>query len=238
MKRIDKVLVLHVKNGYEERKVHMNKELAKFNIDFEYLLDYDIEDLNEDELKRFYSENVDLDGPNLSVGMKHIEVLNKIVSKNYKLTLVFEDDVFLSDDFVEVLDKVLDEVEQKEGFVISLGNAGNFYVNHREIKNGKYLYENTRHRAADSYIIDNLAAKRRLEWFKDNKTVETAGHMYNTIDKAVGNTIYWSHPTVVEQGSQNGFLDSSIQKKKFMHRLRWLWRDFNKKYLHKIKVWK
>lgn len=228
--RINKVYVLHVKKGYEERAIHMEKELKKFDIAFEYMLDYDIPDLTENDLNKYYKNN-DLDQPNLSVGMKHIEVLNKIVDNQFALTLVFEDDVYLEDNFIEIVNKTIDELAlKKSANVVSLGNAGNLYVDTKDLKENQYLYQAKRHRAADSYLIDLEAAKSRLSWLLENKTDETAGHMYNTIDNEVGNTIYWLSPTVVEQGSQNGFMKSSVSKNKFFHRYRWLWRDFKKKH--------
>jgi len=229
---VDKVFVLHVKKGYEDRAVHMENQLKKFGIEFEYILDYDIEDLTDEDLDKYYRKDNTLDNPNLSIGMKHINVLNKIVANRYNLTLVFEDDVFLDKSFNEIVENAIKELKGKgEGNVVSLGNAGNLYVDKKEIKKQTYLYKNRKHRAADSYIIDLKAAERRLEWLKRNKTVETAGHMYNTIDNEVGNNIFWLHPTIVEQGSQNGFMKSSVSRNKFLHRFRWLWRDFNKKHL-------
>lgn len=157
--------------------------------------------------------------------------IEKIVDKQFPLTLVFEDDIYLEKNFIEVVNLAIDELALKDSSsVVSLGNAGNLYVNKEDIKENQYLYTARRHRAADSYLIDLEAAISRLSWLLKNKTDETAGHMYNTIDNEVGNKIYWLSPTVVEQGSQNGFMKSSVSKNKFFHRYRWLWRDFRKKH--------
>lgn len=231
--QIDKIYVLHVKKGYEEREVHMNALMKKHGLEFEYILDYDIPDLSEEIIARYYKKTHTLDAPNLSVGLKHISILKKIVDNSFQKTLVFEDDVFLDENFVNKLSQALEEVKDKKGYVISLGNAANHYTKKELIVEGKYLYKNSKHRAADSYLLDYEAAKRRYEWFEDNKTDQTAGWMYNYIDKEMGIDIYWMTPTIVEQGSQNGLMESSIQKNKLFGRLRWLWRDFNKKYLSK-----
>ena len=239
MNGIDKVFVLHVKKGYEDREKHMNAELQKFGIDFEYLLDYDIPDLSEDIINNYYNINHELDKPNLSIGMKHIEVLNKIVENGYSKTLVFEDDVFLDKSFHDIMKNVMNELQDiSDGYVVSLGNAGNSYVAHNRLESGKFLYSSKKHRAADSYLLDFEAAKRRLKYLQEHKTVQPAGHMYNIIDNKVGNKIFWLSPTIVEQGSQNGLMRSSVSRNKFLHKYRWLWRDFNKKYLHRLKLWK
>lgn len=231
--KIDKVYILHVKKGYEEREVHITQEMQKHGIDFEFILDYDIPDLNDEVIHKYYKKDHPLDAPNLSVGLKHISILKKILDNNYKRTMVFEDDVFLDTDFTTKLSQALHEVEEKKNYVISLGNAANHYTKKELIQEGQYLYENIKHRAADSYVLDYEAAKNRYEWFENNKTDQTAGWMYNYIDKDMGITIYWMSPTIVEQGSQNGLMDSSIQKHKPLSRLRWLWRDFNKQYFSK-----
>jgi glycosyl transferase family 25 len=231
---IDKVYVLHVKIGYEDRALHMEKLLKKHAIEFEYILDHDISDLKEENLAKYYAKNHTLDNPNKSVGMKHIQILELIVENEFKNTLVFEDDVFLNDNFSEIVLKAMKELkEHKGGYAISLGNAANHYTKKNLIVPGKLLYKNIKHRASDSYIINFEAAKNRLEWFKKNRTVLPAGHMYNQIDIEVNNTIYWMEPPIVEQGSQNGLMNSSIQTKKTFQRLRWLLRDFNKKYLNR-----
>lgn len=236
IKNINKIYVLHVKKGYEERAEHIEILMKKHNLKFEYILDYDIPDLNEKDIQKYYDKNNDLDNPNLSVGMKHIQVLEQIVKNKVAITLVFEDDVFLDENFNKIVEKSMVELPNFEDpFVISLGNAANHYTKKKYLTKNKHLYKNKNHRAADSYILNLQAAKNRLEWFELNKTIETAGHMYNTIDNDVGNIIYWMEPPIVEQGSQNGLIESSIQQKKKFQRLRWLWRDFNKKYLRYIK---
>ena len=232
IKGIDKVYVLHVKEGYEDRAVHMEELLGGHDMPFEYILDYDIPDLLEEEVANYYDPAHGLDGPNVSVGMKHIDVLKKIVENGFSYTLVFEDDVFFDKRFDEVLTHCMEELKTYEGGVaVSLGNAANHYTPREKLREGKYLYPNVKHRAADSYLLNLEAAKRRLAWFETNKTIKPAGHMYNQIDVEVGNTILWLEPTVVEQGSQNGLFLSSIQEKKRFHRFRWLWRNMIKKYI-------
>ena len=41
----EKVLVLHVKQGYEERAKHIEKMLGELHIPFEYILDGDIKEI-------------------------------------------------------------------------------------------------------------------------------------------------------------------------------------------------
>lgn len=133
-----------------------------------------------------------------------------------------------------MLGRVLTEAEGlNRGWIVSLGNAGNQYVKSSRIRKRQSLYTANVGRATDSYLIDHNAALRRLDYLT-KKTELPAGHMMNLVDKAVNNKMYWCHPTVVEQGSQNGFMKSTVSRNKRFHRLHWLARDLNKKYLANI----
>ena len=50
----EKVLVLHVKQGYEERAKHIEKMLGELHIPFEYILDGDIKDITTEVLQKYF----------------------------------------------------------------------------------------------------------------------------------------------------------------------------------------
>jgi glycosyl transferase family 25 len=227
---IDKIYVLHVKEGYEDREESIRKQLKDLNLEFEFLLEHDIPELQEHELAQYFSKEHQLRPSELSCSMKHIEALRKIEKSNGKIFLVLEDDVLFSKNTIEILENIKKELSSiEEDFVVSLGNAANMYTAKKELKEGTFLYKNIENRAADSYLISKKAVRKRLNWLEKNTTNLPADHMYNFIDNEVKNHIYWLEPTIVTQGSQAGLFTSSIQKKKPFHRFRWLWRDFRKK---------
>lgn len=230
IKYIDKIYVLHVKKGYENREKSIKEQLEKLNLEFEFILEHDIHELKEEELSQQFIQNHTLRMSELSCSMKHIEALKKIEKSNGNIFLVLEDDVLFSKNTLEILEKIENEFNTiEENFVISLGNAANMYTQKRHLKEGVLLYKNIENRAADSFLISKKAVIKRLNWLKQNKTKLPADHMYNFIDNEVNNHIYWLEPTIVTQGSQAGVMISSIQPKKPFHRFRWLWRDFRKK---------
>jgi len=232
MRKIDKVFVIHVKEGFEDRRAHIQSELERHGIDFEFVLTDDIPDFTEERINAFFSADHFLKDSEVSCSLKHYSVLERVELLKYSLVLVFEDDVFLAQNFNSVLDEVLCEAEKKDsGYVIYLGNAGNKYVTPEEIVPGQILYRKESGRAMDSYLMDSVAAMRRLDYIRTHKGNLPTGHMMNLVDNAVGNTIYWTHPTIAEQGSQNGRMRSTVSRNKRFHRLRWLIRDFNKRYL-------
>ena len=227
---IDKIYVLHVKVGYEDRKKSIKKQLKNLNLEFEFILEHDIPDLKAKELSQYFAEEHPLKPSELSCSMKHIEALKKIEKQEGEVFLILEDDVLFSKNSKKILENIKKELTSiEDDFVISLGNAANMYTPKKELKENVLLYKNIENRAADSMLISKEAVKKRLQWLKENQTTLPADHMYNLIDNEVGNHIYWLEPTIVTQGSQAGLFESSIQKKKPFHRLRWLWRDFRKK---------
>jgi len=229
---IDNTYVLHVKEGYQEREESIIKQLKELDIPFIWILDHDIPDLKKERTDIYFKESHSLRDSELSVSMKHIEALKKMIENNDKIALILEDDVIFSENSIEILNKIYPEIEALgDDFIISLGNANSMYTSKERLLDKQYLYLNTENRAADSFLISNSAAKKRLDYLEKYKTILPADHMYNFLDLEVENSIYWLEPTIVVQGSQAGLFESSIQKKKQFHRLRWLWRDFRKKYL-------
>ena len=227
---IDKIYVLHVKEGYQDREESIKKQLEKLNLEFEFILEHDISELKEEELSQYFSKEHLLRSSEISCTMKHIEALKKIEQQKGEIFLILEDDVLFSKNTLEILEGIKKELNSiEEDFVISLGNAANMYTPKKALKDGVYLYKNIENRAADSYLISKEAVIKRLKWLNENTTKLPADHMYNFIDNEVENNIYWLEPTIITQGSQAGLFKSSIQKAKPFHRFRWLWRDFRKK---------
>ena len=53
-----KVIVLHVKAGYEERERHIRNMLGAEGIDFEFLLDGDMADLTPEVFDRYFTDDM------------------------------------------------------------------------------------------------------------------------------------------------------------------------------------
>ena len=66
---------------------------------------------------------------------------------------------------------------------------------------------------AGAYIIDLKGAQNILAEIKNTKCATVIDWYHNVlIDKKVIN-MYWAHPALVEQGSHNGHLSSTISSK-------------------------
>lgn len=215
MLNIEKVFVLHVKKGYENRERFIVKQFKKLNIDFEFILDYDVDDLTDETIQTHFDEGMHSMPVAMSVNMKHIKAHQKILEGNYNNALIFEDDVVLDKQFIGTFNRSMDEVAMIPGDAcIYYSNACNMYVPFASIRKGRTLYEARTSRAADSYSISRRVAEKRLDFITKHRCTMIIDHQFNLMDPRIGVTPYWCHPTIVEQGSMNGLFDSAIDTKR------------------------
>ena len=99
-----KTFVLHY-TPLCERKVHMEKEISNHNLDADFILNFDKEDMTEFDKKIFDFESVwsgrTLWLSNASLICKHLEAYKQICQQNMTYGNVLEDDVILVDNFRE-----------------------------------------------------------------------------------------------------------------------------------------
>jgi glycosyl transferase family 25 len=153
--------------------------------------------------------------------------------------LVLEDDLVFDDNFVDWMHVFLKEAEPfAPGFTIQLGCANNMYVPGRELKKNQHLYLNKEVRATEAYLVDATAAQQRLAWILTNKINLPIDHFFNRCDSELKLPIYWSDPTLVEQGSMNGMFQTTIDsgrinKSAFRLKLKFAWQRLRKKYIYR-----
>ena len=221
--RVKAVYVIHVAK-FTDRAAHVKAELGKFDIPFEFILAHDADVLDQAVLDRYLAPGGPLLPRDLSVILKHMDAFRRVATNRYPLALVLEDDVVLSERFNEELSAIVDEARGFDHpFTIQIGCANNMYVPEHLLQPGRRLYPANEVRAADAYLINAEAARRRLEWMENNRFDRTGPHIYNTIDPQLGIRIYWSSPTIVEQGSMNGLFRSTLPSKRENKPL-WFWK--------------
>lgn len=236
-----KVFVLHVKNGFENRKVSIERELAKHKIEFEYMLDGDIEDLTEDILSKYFAENLRTKNVVSSCASKHLLIYEKMINEHLPNALVFEDDIFLSDNFNQVFNQTLTElntridIKPELGF-ISYENYDSRIIPNSELIKGQLLYKRDSGRCTGAYFINHQGAKIMLDFSLTNKLSTGIDWQHNKVFEAGKLTCYWCHPPIAEQGSHNGTFDSAIESRKagLFRRFRWLLKKYLKRFLYKF----
>jgi glycosyl transferase family 25 len=232
------VYVIHAAH-FVERKRHIRQALNEQRIAFEFVEAFDPKDITEDVERNYFVPHVQMSMGAKSCALKHVHVMEMMRDRQQPLALVLEDDLVLAKDFVSWVHAFLKEATNfVEGYTIQLGCANNMYVPGRQLIKGRHLYKQNEVRAGEAYLLDNLAATKRLDWIKKKKISMPIDHLFNKVDAEVSLVIYWSDPTLVEQGSMNGLFKTSldagrINKSAFRLKLKFGWQRLRKKYIYR-----
>lgn len=236
---VQAVYVIHARK-IPERAKHMKSELGRHGIPFEFIESFDADELTEEIKQRYFTPETNIPTAHISCSIKHFEALRRIAEKNLRCALVLEDDVVLAANFNEMLARILTEAKKlTPPYTVQIGCANNMYVPAKSVRPGKILYPANEVRATDSYLIDAQAARLRLDWFEKNRADRSIDHLFNVIDREKKIPIFWSHPTLVEQGSMTGLFASTIDQNKMEKaiwriKLRFWWQRLRKKYIYRV----
>jgi glycosyl transferase, family 25 len=213
MQRV-KTYVIHVR-GNKERENYIRNELKKFNIEFEFILEGNMEDMTDDDLDKYFKDDFKTVSPRTSCTIKHFFVYERMVKDNVPVALVFEDDIELFSSFPEIFDKSLKETaEMRESFIISYESSTQEFISKSEEVPGKVLYHKPKGRCAGAYLIDLTAAKIILEYGNRTKVNFCMDWVHNELSDKGSLKIYWCHPAIAEQQSHNGKIQSLLDEKK------------------------
>jgi len=204
-----KIYVLHSGN-LTKRKKHILEQFRIHNIsNFEFIEKYDVSKITDDECSIFdehYKKT------KMSLFLKHIYCYQLIIRDHDSDTsLIFEDDVILSDDFNDILSKYIKELP-KNYDMLFIGSGYNLHIDKQILIDDKHIYENPYTRCTDSYIITNNCAQQIYEYFinGDDKINLPIDFWLNKVIANNKLKVYWSEPTIVSQGSQSGLFELSI----------------------------
>jgi len=217
-----KIYVLHSSN-LTKRKKHILEQFRIHNIyNFEFIEKYDITKITDDESIIF---DKDYKRTRMSLFLKHLYVYELIAKDNdEEPTLIFEDDVILSDDFNEIVKAYIKETPEDYDMLF-IGSGYNLHINKELLDDANaaaHIYKNPYTRATDSYIITNKCAKKLCEYIAAATATATATATANNkitqpidmwLNRAIIDNqlkIYWSEPTIVSQGSQTGLFELSL----------------------------
>ncbi|HEY5464456.1 MAG TPA: glycosyltransferase family 25 protein [Hanamia sp.] len=235
---IEGIYIVHAKEGYEIHEQRINEIFGKLNLEYEFVSDGDISNFNSGVLQKYFCNSINnkLSTGVLSCTLNHIMCYERLVRNNNKYALIFENDPFFLGDFLKKIEKVAIEAGSlKPGFIISLENTTLQFPDFRKIKKDKYLYEAFSGRCAGAYLIDLKGAKDILENVKTEKCCDVIDLWHNTLISNKIIRMYWAHPPLVEQGSHNGLLSSTIssKNKSMGRRLSWNAQKFYKMYIYR-----
>jgi glycosyl transferase, family 25 len=209
---IDAVYVLSVKK-FADRIAHIQNELAKHHISFEFIFEYDLGSIDPLLEKKTFGPQPNIEPPQRSLVLKHISAWQKCVENQYKNILVFEDDVILHQFFNQEIDLVMKDIAKKDpSYLIFLGGADTRVPKEYFLSKEKIVKNPIA--TADGYITDHAACQKRLAWLEINQAKLPADHLLKEIDQQEKITQYWSYKPLVQQGSVFGMFTSTLDGKR------------------------
>ncbi len=234
---VDAVFVLSVRT-FEDRIKHVKRQMALHQIPYQFIFEFDIPELNKELLlNTFETENV-LDRPQQSLVLKHIHAWRLCVENNFKNILVFEDDVILKPDFASRLNAAVHELEKKQNaYLLFLGGADTKVPDSFLLSNDTILEQPIA--TAEAYLTNYQACTQRIDWLSFHKVKLPADFLLRTMDPQCGVSQYWLKEPIAEQGSVTGVFESSLDKQRKKHSLkfnylRFQWQKINRKKLRKF----
>ena len=226
-----KTTVIHCKK-LKERKVNILKQFEKFGFtNFSFYEDYDADELTEQFIKEHYvskaqdpaawSKKISLWGPaalhyhspicnpaEISLTTKFGKVFQQLSKEQFDYCIVFEDDVFLCENFdvkfYEYLNQTPDDWD-----AIYFGMCANLKPQNTTPNKVSYKKTHPASRGADSILLKKKTVEDLAStWFPFNiiSDWEIGYQHYHH-----GHNVYWWEPSLVTQGSENGSFKSTLR---------------------------
>jgi GR25 family glycosyltransferase involved in LPS biosynthesis len=200
MRKIDQYYMCHYQK-LVERKVYVENVVSKYNIELNWILDYDKEVLDEVELTKsfpfLYSDKngQKLSKAEISLVMKHYFAFKDTVEKNYENVVVFEDDIILVDDFDKKLSDYINQLPEDYD-ILWIGTCCNLHVPQTNSNLNVYL---NRHgsRCTHAYVISKQGCQKLLDFF--HTIYQPIDWYFNTSVRTLNMNNYWAEPPLSTQ---------------------------------------
>ena len=233
---VDAVYVLTVKS-FADRIAHMQAELSRHAIAFEFVLEHDAGELNPAMVASTFAASR-MRPAHQSLVLKHIHAWREATARGHRRVMVLEDDAVLARNFQARLDEAMRAADRlPPGWLVYLGGADAKVPDRYFLSDGPLIPLPLA--TAEGYVTDAEAMRRRLAWIGENRIALPADHLIRSMDAALGIPQYWLRPPIVEQGSVTGIfpsvLDASRQKHSRAYNvLRNRWSKFQR---HRLRCW-
>lgn len=209
------IFIIHYKKLIDRKKFIL-AQFEKHNItDYEFI-EIDRDELYNHDISMFQN---DYNNCQIAISLSHFYAYKQI-SEKYENGLIFEDDVILSNNFTDILNKYINELP-KDYDMLFIGNGCNLHIEEHKLIYNKNIYEKSLYpttwggggatRCTDSYIVSKNCANKICEYinnlkYKINLPIDV---WLNVTARDNIFKVYWAEPTIVTQGTQNGLFTSS-----------------------------
>ena len=175
--------------------------------------------LTPEDIQRFDSR---LNLAIMSLLMNYYHVFTEIYNTNPKDDdhfMIIESDSLFTHDFFNVLNRIyltITSTSQKIDYdYIDIGNGMGYFPSRFGYKysNEYSLYLTNKMRCTGGIIYKFSCIKKILQYLNQTKNIpHPIDEIYDRLVTAGMMKIYWVHPSIVIQGSQNGTMESTIQQ--------------------------
>jgi GR25 family glycosyltransferase involved in LPS biosynthesis len=204
MKNNYKTFVIHYK-ALVERKNVMVKALEVSNLGYEFISNYDRENLTKEIKDRFTPE---LPSYYIANFMSHIESFRLIAEQEHPVALILEDDSVPSIKFKQKSYRYLKKLPEDFDLLYISPGKGNFHIPFHKRRPFKLIYKKESNqtkwgghggsRYADAYFISNKCAMLMCKEFENaDKISLTIDWWKNSIIKQNNLKVYWAEPTII-----------------------------------------
>jgi hypothetical protein len=211
---VDKIYVCHW-DKLIDRKEYIINHLNKKGIrDFEFIESYNKENWNIDDIKKEYPvifnsfahnsfglTNIPLKYSEISLVLKHCQIIKDIVDKKYNCCLIFEDDALLHNDFINQFNLYKQQLPQ-DWDLAWVGSCCGLNAPYTE---GKNVYEMDGTRCTHAYAISYSGACKIYPIL--NTTNDAADWFLNRVIKQLSLKNYWFEPPLA---FPNGRFETTI----------------------------
>ena len=209
---IDKYYICHY-SKLSERKQYIESHIKKFNIELEWILSYDKEDIDWENLDKTYPKIYDimsefmrkLSKPEISLLLKHLEIFREVIKNNYQNVVVFEYDIILDNDFNNKLDNYILQLPTDYD-IFWIGSCCNL---HAQLIANKNVYDATSSRCTHTYMISKKGCEKMLECL--NELNHPIDWYFNYVIKQKKLKNYWAEPDLAKQDlSFESYINSGL----------------------------
>lgn len=227
----DKIYIIHY-TKLKQRRDYVVNILEKYNIPYEFITDYDQEELNYDILSKFYdidpircTTKVDktykchvpfnkLNIAEISCTIKHLIAIKKLSLECPNFGLILEDDIIINN-FEELYEKYIKQTPLDWEAIFLGEGCGIEYQKENIKKRSKQVSDNV---FLMSHPATNCAEAYMMKPEIASKIYKSAVPFNTIIDFELAcqfdifhSTIYWWYPSFISQGSKNNTYKSTLR---------------------------
>jgi GR25 family glycosyltransferase involved in LPS biosynthesis len=208
---IDKIYLCHW-DKLTERKLYLEQVFRSLDItnDIKWITDYNKETWDVESLTKMFPKVFGLNPSGrhlkpaeISLVLKHIDIIIDAHKNRYESVLVLEDDVLFHNNFVDDFNRYVSELPIDYDMCF-IGSCCNLHA--QNITSGKHVYPATGSRCTHAYMFSLHFVDTVIN--EISNVDDGADFYYNQLITKFGLKNYWFEPSLV---SQNQMFNTTIQ---------------------------